>query len=31
MKRVGKEVAGLEIARGGPILAVQVENAALTR
>jgi len=26
MKRVGREVASLEIARGGPILAVQVEN-----
>jgi beta-galactosidase len=26
MKRVGREAAGLEIARGGPILAVQVEN-----
>ena len=26
MHRVGEEVAGLEIARGGPILAVQVEN-----
>ncbi len=26
MQRVGKEAAGLEIARGGPILAVQVEN-----
>jgi len=26
LKRVGREVAGLEIARGGPILMVQVEN-----
>ncbi len=26
MKRVGKEAAHLEIAKGGPILAVQVEN-----
>ncbi len=26
MQRVGKEAAGLEIAKGGPILAVQVEN-----
>ncbi len=26
MKRLGQEVAGLQLSRGGPILAVQVEN-----